>query len=70
MNIDHSICINKFFFPDSSDKSAEEDDPEEAPVLLRRRRFTRRKDRAVHSLETSLDSLNYDTLPPPLRKVK
>lgn len=45
-----------------------EDDPEEAPVRLRRKRFVPRRDRAVNSLATALDSNNYNPVPAPLRR--
>jgi|688.fasta_scaffold965290_1 hypothetical protein len=46
----------------------DEDDPEEAPVRLRRKRFVPRRDRAVNSLATSLDSNNYNLISAPLRR--
>lgn len=53
------------FFSESSEGSGESDpeDPE-APVLLRRKRFVKRRDRVVNSLESAMDSRNYDPLPP------
>lgn len=36
----------------------------EAPVLLRRKRYLRTKDRLVHDLDSALNPLNYDPIPP------
>lgn len=53
-----------------SDSLGEEDErniesnPGLRPVLLRRKRYVKRRDRAVHSLETALDSRNYDPILP------
>lgn len=38
---------------------------EEAPVPVRKKQYLKRKNRAVHNIETSLDSSNYDLIPPP-----
>ncbi len=53
-----------------SESSGDEDDhniennPQLRPVRLRRKKFVRRRDRAVNSLETALDSRNYTPVPP------
>jgi hypothetical protein len=57
--------LNFLFSDSSADSSSSDSNPEEDPVLLRRKRFVRRKDRAVHSLASSMDPSNYDPVPPP-----
>jgi hypothetical protein len=65
--------ISAVFFSSDEESEVEDDeeviDQEEAPIRLRRKRFVPRRDRAVNSLETALNSDNYALCPPPPRRV-
>jgi hypothetical protein len=61
------LLVDEVILLDSEGSNVEcDDDPNEEPVLLRRSKvYTKRKDRAVNSLESALDPGNYIPIAPP-----